>query len=299
VIVEGIFTRQSIPAAGTAVRTATVNVNWSVLEATRDVITLGPIESALDTAESRGLDGVRLRVMVGRLSPQWAKELGDGPIPFQVTESGVTSYGTIPDIWEWDYRTEVRELFAAIAAQYDSDPRLRLVFATGMMTWYAESFIRSFAEAPNRTAVLAAGYTKELDADLQKWQLDWMLPFVQTPVGLAYNPWQWMNPDGTWGSSIPFMEEVMDYHTFQFGARTVLQNNSIRSSYIGAVPAMYTSFLERPGVVHQFQTAAANRVGDEEATIRWAHDYLGANGVENAGNLTNAQYAELDALLKS
>lgn len=260
-------------------------------------MTLGPIEGVLDVAETRGLEGVRLRLMLGRFAPGWAKDIGSGPIPFQVTESGETSTGTIGDLWDPDYQAEARELFLAVAARYDTDPRLRLVFASGGMTWYAEPFIRSLSQAPNRSALLEAGYTKEADQALEKAQLEWMAPFTETPVGLAYNPWQFLSPDGTWGSSIPFMAEVMDYHAALFDVRTVLQNNSIRSSYITDVPPMYAAFLEHPQITHQFQTAAASRVGDEEATIRWAHDYLGANGVEYAGTLDDATYTELDALL--
>jgi hypothetical protein len=61
---------------------------------------------------------------------------------------------------------------------------------------------------------------------------------------------------------------------------------------------MYQAFVDRLQAVHQFQCAAAARFGDEEATIRWAHGYLNATGVEHAGKLSEATHAELDALLK-
>jgi hypothetical protein len=302
-LAKGIFTRSGIPPAGTPVRVATVPVSWSVLEANRDQMTLDPIESALDTAQSRDLDGVRLRVFAGRHAPAWAKDIGDGPIGYVEPQNGQT--GAIPDVWDPAYQAEVAELFAAICGSYDADPRLRLLFASGAMTWYAEPFIRGIASPENRQALLAAGYTKEADAAAQRWQLDIMAPCTQTPIGLAYNPWQFVNADGTGGSSVAFMAEVMDHHIASFGERTVLQNNSIRSSFIGSPPPMYAEFRARllaPGTT-QYQTAAAVRIGDAAATMDWAIDYLQASGVELVDNYaavhTDAELADYDRRLRA
>jgi hypothetical protein len=303
-IARGVFTRENMPAAGTPVQVATVNVSWSELEATRDVITLAPIESILDTAESRGLAGVRLRVMLGWFAPAWAKAIGDGPVPYTHCHGGVTQ-GTIPDLWDPNFQDEARELFAAIAARYDADPRLRLIFASGGMTRYAEPLIRGIACPENRTALLAAGYTRAGDMALQHAQLDWMRPFQRTPIGLAYFVLQYINPDGSVGTSIPDMETIMDYHIASFGDRTVLQNNSIRSSYIDAPPPFYASFRERvpgPGTT-QYQTAATTRIGDADATMNWAIDYLKASGVELVGGYpdlsTDAELTYYDTALKA
>jgi hypothetical protein len=75
----------------------------------------------------------------------------------------------------------------------------------------------------------------------------------------------------------------------------VLQNNSIRSSYITDTPPFYEAFLARPDTPHQFQCAGPTRVGDEAATIRWGIDELGASGIEHSGTLTPAEYAAFDA----
>jgi hypothetical protein len=282
-IARGVFTRESLPSAGTPVRVATVKVHWSALEASRDAYTLEPIESLLDTAQARGLDGVRLRFSFGASAPLWAKEIGDGPIPYIEPQNDIDT--TIPDVWDPLYQAEVEELMAIVAARYDADPRVLLVFASGAQTYYSEPLIRGIAEPSNRQNMLAAGYTKALDQAAQKWQLDIMQVFTQTPVGLGYFPWQYVNPDGTAGSSIAYMAEIMDHHLALFGERTVLQNNSIRSSYIGDPPPFYAEFLKRvpaPGTT-QYQTAATVRIGDADATMNWAIDYLHASGVELVG----------------
>jgi hypothetical protein len=279
-IAGGVFTRDGVPVSAVPVRIATKKIYWNTLEATRDAVTLAPIESVLDTAESRGFDGVRLRFSFGADAPTWAKAIGDGPIDYVEPQGGTMT--TIPDVWDPAYQAEVAELMAAVAARYDADPRVLLVFASGAQTYYSEPFIRGITEQRNRTNLLAAGYTKALDQAAQKWQLDIMRVFHETPVGLAYNPWQYVNPDGSGGGSVAFMAEVMDYHLSLFGDRTVLQNNSIRSSYISDPPPMYAEFLSRldaPGTT-QYQVAGALRIGDADATMRWAIDYLQASGVE-------------------
>jgi Bacterial Ig domain/Bacterial Ig-like domain (group 3) len=303
-IAPGVFTRGTMPSAGTAVAVATVNVNWSALEATRDVYTLGPIESQLDTAEARGLAGVRLRVMLGRYSPDWAKAIGDGPVTYTHVHGEVVT-GTVPDLWDPNWQAEAGELFAEIAAEYDADPRLRLIFATGGMTWYGEPLLRAVAYEPNRANFLAAGYTRAADEALQRAQLDWLKVFELTPVGLAYNPYQFIRADGTAGNELTFVASLMNYHLANFGARTVLQNNSIRSSYIGAVPPLYQLFLDRvsaPGTT-SYQTAAAVRIGDADATMHWAIDYLKASGVELVDGYpnfhTDAELTEYDTALKA
>jgi hypothetical protein len=244
-ITRGVFTRDSMPSAGTPVHAATDKIYWHQLEATRDVVTLGPIENALDTAESRGLTGVRLRIMPGAFAPDWAKALGTGPIPYVEPQSDIPA--TVPCVWCAEYRAEVQELFNAIAARYDSDPRVLAVFATGGATYYGEPFIRGFSEPTNRQAFLAAGYTQALDKAVQKWQLDIMQVFQQTPVGLAYNPWQFIRDDGGFGSSVPYAAEVMDHHlALHLGPAPALRRvprSSVCSGY-DAVPG-------RGGIPHR------------------------------------------------
>jgi len=302
-IAQGVFTRDNFPPAGSPIRIITKKIYWDTLEATRDIVTLAPIESVLDTAESRGFDGVRLRFSFGADAPQWAKTIGEGPIDYLEAQSDTLT--TIPDIWDPAYQAEVEELMVAVAAAYDADPRVLLVFASGAQTYYSEPFMRGISAQQNRTNILAAGYTKALDQAAQTWQLDIMRVFRRTPVGLAYNPWQFINPDGSAGISVAYTAQVMDYHLSLFGDRTVLQNNSIRSSYIADPPPIYAEFLTRldePGTT-QYQAAGATRIGDADATMDWAIDYLKASGVELVNGYTtfhtDAEITDYDAAMTS
>ena len=302
-IVKGVFTRDGIPAAANPVRVATVKVRWADLEPAPGARTLEPILDALAAAEARGLDGVRLRPMFGADAPAWAKQLGAGPIPYAEPQGRTQT--SIPDIWAPAYQAAVESELDFLCDGVDHDPRLRLIFATGAMTYYGEPFIRGTSDARNRAAFLAAGYTKAKDAAAQKWQLDAMGRWRTTPIGLSYNAWQFVDADGSAGSSISYMAEVMDHQLALFGERTVLQNNSIRASYISSPPPIYAEFVERlsaPGQT-QFQVAGATRVGDAGAVMDWAIDHLEATGVELVNGYgsfhTDAELRDYDARLKA
>jgi len=277
---KGVFSRKGVNPRGIS----TIPVYWGDGDFT-----------ALDAMIDAAPDVVRVRPFLGVHAPDWAKRLGNGPIPYTEPQGG--DVVTIPDIWSADYQAAVGEWIVALAAHLDGNDKVGTVFASGAMTYYAEPLIRGTGNKDNRAAFLAAGYTMEADAQAQTWQLDIMQVFKRTNVGLAYNPWQYVMPTGWAGHSQQFMGEVMDHHLSLFGPHAVLQNNSIRSSFITSTPSFYDEFLSRPGI-HQFQCAAAVRVGDEEATIRWAIDSLGASGIEHSGTLSNAQYAAFDAELK-
>lgn len=257
---------------------ATLNVYWDQIEPTQGAKTIDPVLSVLDQAQAAGIYSVRIRPYLGVRAPPWAKALGQGPIAYIEPQSGKSH--TVPDIWSLEYQRAVESLVRFLASHLDIDPRVRLVFATGAMLAFGEPFIRGTSNAENRAAFLAAGYTKDIDAALERWQVSIMGVFQLTPVGLAYNPWQYVNLDGTAGSSVTFMAEVMDYHISLFGSRAVLTNHSIRSSFIASPPPMYAAFRARPGVAHQFQTAASSRIGDLRATLDWGIDYLDASVIE-------------------
>jgi hypothetical protein len=99
---------------------------------------------------------------------------------------------------------------------------------------------------------------------------------------LALNPWQFVRTDGTFGFQISFTNRVMDQFRAIFGSRAILQNNSIRSSWIGNMPARYDAMyrhMRALGGPISFQTAQLLRVGDLAAVLAWCVGQ-GAHGVE-------------------
>lgn len=305
-VVKGTFTRSEMPPAGSAVSYPTVQVFWSDCELTQGVRSRAPIETVLNTAVSRGYAGVRLRLMMGRYAPNWAKALGSGPVTYVEPQGGATA--TIPDLWDTAFQTAAANFWAWVAAEFDDDPRLLAVFTTGAMTYYGEPCIRGAQNATTRANLVAAGYTIADDLALQRRAIDWMSGFVKTPVGLSYNPMQEIDSPSAWHSSVSDMADLMDYHMAACGDRTILQNNSIRASYISSPPPMYAELISRSATVNtQYQVAGAANIGSPidtafAETMDWACSYLGASGVElvngYANYATDTQIRNWDACLR-
>jgi hypothetical protein len=278
-----------------------MQVRWADVEATQGVRSRAVIESILAQAVTKGFPGVRLRPMLGKDSPPWAKAIGGGPITYTEPQGGSTI--TIPDLWDASFQLAAKNFLAWMAAQFDTDDRLLLVFATGAMAFYAEPCIRGSTNAANRTNLIAAGYTIAADKALQNAQLDWMDHFVETPIGLAYTPLQEIDSVSAQHTSVADMADIMDYHISKFGARTVLQNNSIRSSYVADPPDMYAEMIARNAYNLQFQCAGSTHIGSFPATMEWACDYLEASGVELVNGYptkaTDAQITDWDTRLQA
>jgi hypothetical protein len=276
-------------------KVATLNAYWDQIEPSRGTFT-DWLPTQLDAAP--GIP-VRIRPFFGSRAPAWMKDLGDGPIAYTEPQGGTQH--TVPDIWSPEYIEAVQGSLDHLAKMTDDDERVALVFATAGMLAFGEPFIRGMADAGNRSRFLDAGYTATGDKALELWQIDAMRGWTRTRIGLAYNPWQFIRADGTAGTDLGFTAQVMDYHIAVCGERTVLTNHSIRSSYIAGPPPLYGLFLERPEIPHQFQTAAAERIGDLRATLDWGIDYLDASCIEvfpGAWNvLTASEIAEYDARL--
>ena len=313
------MTRDDYPSATDPVRIVTKKVYWEDIEPVRGTKSRAPIETILNTAQSRGKLGVRLRPATGGIgAPTWAKALANGPIPFIETQSGASV--TIPDLWSPEYRTAVESLINWMATEFDNDARLLAVTAAADSTYYQEPFIKGLSNATNRQNILAAGYTEAEDRSNMKWQLDIMTAFTKTPIQLAYNPYQYITAGGGFADDLAFVYEVMDYHLALFGDRTILQNNSLRARYIDdlASPTNDTTrmikngFLPRvasPGTT-QYQIAGANQVNQNTTltvaqasadTMNWAIDTLNASGLELVNGWrtyhTNAQLSDWDTRL--
>jgi hypothetical protein len=236
--------------------------------------------------------------MLGAAAPAWAMNLGAGPLQFYEVVNDATD--PIPDLWDPTYQSYAQKFVQALAAHISGDHRVRLVFASAAMARYAEPLVRGVRS--NCAELMRGGYTVAKDMALEKWQLDIMSSFTQR-IGMAYNPLLQCHPDGTAFQSQAAMGEIMDYQISLYGPNTVLQNNELGrlDKQTGTIrPIWYDEFTKRKGrAVIQFQCAAPARLTDEAASITWAHDTFGATGVEWGPTLTDAQYASLDALLKT
>lgn len=290
------------PAYREVVNAFVVNVYWKEIQ-------LAPgAEIESDNAIDRALQQVRqldpelkvkikLRIFSGIHAPEWAKNIGGEPFFVRDPQGGAS--GTIGRFWLDEFGQAYADMQKKLAEQYDGEPEILEVTISRCSTVYAEPFIRGTADRANIEAFLAAGYTMEADKLCQSEAVDAHQAWQLTRSSLAFNPWQFIRPDGTAGADESFTEAMMDYCRQELGDRCVLENNSIRwPPLAGSYPAMY-DHIRQLGPPITFQTAAPSRIGDWWQTLNWAIGQ-GANAVELNGSYPQYpldELRELDALL--
>ena len=267
-----------------------LNVYWSQLQATPGGALLSP--NPIDTALASGKP-FRVRLFFGSHSPGFAAAMA-GTIQMTVSQDKVTAL--VPNWLNPDLQAAQADFVAKLAAAYDG--KISSIFLASNSTIYAEPFIREVNDAPTRAALLAApGYTVAADQASYRSSMDIFSAFKQTRLAWAFNPYEYVNPDGSQGKDDAFTSQMIDEFRTRFPSG-IVQNNSIRTPAIPAYASMYAQMKASPP--SSYQTATLPRVGDLAATLQWAVDE-GAHLVEmNAGwALTADQLAGYDAALKA
>jgi hypothetical protein len=235
---------------------------------------------------------VKIRVIAGIGAPDWVKTLG-GFRPVAVTNSQSGQSGTVGPFWKPEYATAYSGLQARLAALYDNTPLVRDVTISGCMTVFAEPFQRD----EDFSGFYAEGYTVAADQVCLRAQIDAHRVWKHTHQSLSvnpYRPWQ-ASASGALTQSpygADFVLQEMQYCRSTLGPLCTLENNSIRSSFIGMQDSAATQRspqarqyallyqnIEHLGPAITFQTAGPATVGDLPSVVRWAVS-LGANSVE-------------------
>jgi hypothetical protein len=298
-----VLERATMPPASDAglIGGIVATVPWAQLQPTKGgpVPDQNPVDQAI--AVARAFDAahpatpiyVKIRVLAGTNAPDWAKTLG-GFSPVSITNIQSGQAGTLGPFWTPGYAAAYADLQAKLAARYDSNPLVRDVTVAQCMTVFAEPFQR---DDTNFAALYAAGYTVAADQECLRGQVDAHRVWKHTHQSLSFNPykpWQ-LGATGALTQALAgedFTLSVMAYCRAQLGAACTLENNSIRSAFIGMqsptssqgtaqlrqYAALYQEIV-RLGPAITFQTAGPNAVGDLHATVGWAVS-LGANSVE-------------------
>jgi hypothetical protein len=254
-------------------------VEWRVLQPQRDRYRFGSIDNLIARAKASG-DTIRLRIMAGRFAPDWAKRRF-GTVGVYDEVDGINA--TVPRWWVPGYMDAYARLQAKLAARYDGNATIRSVTVSGAMTVYAEPFIRGTQSASTRTNLIAAGYSPSKDKRSIHAMLGAQRPWKRTRQILAFNAWQFVRRDGTFGIQTSFPNQIMDRFRSIFGSRAILQNNSIRASWIldemPRVMAPIYRHMKALGGPRSYQTARTFRVGDLATVLEWCLRQ-GAHGVE-------------------
>jgi hypothetical protein len=221
---------------------------------------------------------LKLRVFAGVAAPDWAKNLDGPPVTLHATQTAAVD--TVPRFWTARFGAAYDNLMTQLAARYDKAPVLLDVAVSRCTTYYAEPLLRQAADASNRAAYIAAGYTVAQDQACQRAQIDTHARvWARTRSSLAFNPYQSVDSADSWHTDEAFTEQMMDYCRTTLGRRCVLGNNSLSSPPDdGPYTPMYQK-IAALGAPMYFQTATAARIGDWRATLDWAVAQ-GANMVE-------------------
>lgn len=240
----------------------------------------------------------RLRILTGRDSPQWAKDLGAGPLTWESTDGNGTiqipMWFSISDFIDPAYDQLVSKLAVVLSTR---STRVKEVCVAGSTTEYSEPCIKQFTILANRNAAIAAGYTEALDFAALKRCMDIHHKYM-TPIGIsssvAYNSWMYIGPGGGSNVSMAKSFELMEYQRSLLGKYCVWQNNSLgayvhpTTGLIQARGAEYTRMYEYfrdQGALHPNPDMRV-ATGSQSMTLRKMH-----NQYDPSRPLPTGQYA--------
>jgi hypothetical protein len=300
--VSGACDRQHVAGPGYlgVVNCFVVKVDWSELQPARGgpVVSDNVIDQAIAEANRQNAADpnlhlwLKLRVYAGVAAPEWAKQLDGPPVTLRDPQTGAV-IGTVPRFWTARFGAAYDDLMSQLATRYDDVPVLLEVAVSRCTTQFAEPFLRQANNADNRAAYLAAGYSVAQDEACERAQLDTHASLWRhTRTGVAFSPFQSFDAGGVHQDEA-FTEQMMVYCRSALGSRCVLGNNTISWPLpSGSYTSMYQKIASLGGPIY-FQTATAAKIGDWQATLKWAAD-LGAGMVElPAGYDPNYPLADL------
>lgn len=288
-VLQGLMDRDGSPKPRfwPVVHSFVVQVPWAQLQPTENgpIAADNPIDNAINTVRAGATQGgpalIKLRVMAGVFSPEWAKHLGGDPIAVRDSFNG--GQGTVPHFWTPQFDAAYRQLQEALAKRYDNVAEIAETTIDECMTFTAEPMIRQINDGKTAKALLDAGFTVDADQRCQRAQVDAAKIWTHTRSGLSLNPYQRIEPSGEGVPESAFAIQLLQYCRQTLGPRCVLENHSIRwPPKTGPYADLYTAMV-KAGAPISYQTATPDRIGDWQKTLQWA--------VENKGNSVELNHA--------
>jgi hypothetical protein len=279
-----------------------VNVGWDRLQLSRGgpIASNNLIDQAIVQVRRLNADGgprltLKIRIYSGIHAPAWAKSM-DGP-PVAVEDIVAHRGGTVGRFWLADFGAAYADFERKLAARYDTVAEIGEVTVSRCMTVYAEPFMRQTNNPATVKALLAAGFTTAADHACETQQIDAHRVWLHTRSGLAFNPYQVINANGTVGTDLAFTQSVMLYCRRVLGSRCVLENNSLHPPVTvgGPYGAMHTT-MRSLGVPVSLQTAGLLSVAQLVEAVSDARQFAGANAIEAPQVFSSYSPASLGAM---
>jgi hypothetical protein len=213
---------------------------------------------------------VKLRVWGGFEAPDWAKQLGGGPI---ATEHN-GKQRTLGRFWSEAYRQAWSRLQVQLATRYDALPLIREVAITSCMSYTAEPFFLP-TEPTVANPLRAAGYTDAAHRQCLEHAVADYAPWKASRLVLSLNPFYGLS--GRRPGDAAFTEQVMRSCRQAVGRRCVFDNHDLDANPPKSLLPIY-AVMQRMGPEIEFQTLHTTP-DDFEGTIKKGVS-LGASSIE-------------------
>jgi hypothetical protein len=214
---------------------------WRDLEPADQSFT-GPAWAQVDALMANpAVDGIRLRLLAGRHSPDFVKRMGGPGVSGQGYDCSVSggiavhnpyddTGGCVPRFWERAVLDQYEQVLREVARRYGDNPKLSEVVSSACMTTYAEPFYRAHSDGSSNRRLWEAGLDRAADVACQDRSMTiTSTVFPTRPTSLAVNPWEIVVAPGAapagrqldWAAT----HEFVTRWTAVLGDRLVLQNN--------------------------------------------------------------------------
>lgn len=222
-LIAGLLHRQG-PLAPSAFRKVVnagiITVNWADLQATSGgPLNTSMIDQQLDQAKTYA-QRVKIKVFAGQHAPVWAKNL-DGP-PVRLFDPPSTRFFyAMPRWWTSNFLAAYRDLLGKLAGRYEADPAVTTLQASMCGTFFAEPFLRQAILSQNRSRLLAAGFSVELDDVAIRAMIVAHAELLPTTrMDLACHPYQRIDSDGSYGGQDQaYTRGIMEFARATMGPR--------------------------------------------------------------------------------
>jgi hypothetical protein len=219
---------------------------------------------------------VKLRVWGGLVAPQWAQQLGGGPIAvtFENPAGGNNLNGTVGPWWSKQYIEAWRNLQALLAAAYDSNALIQEVAVTSCASQTDEPFV-AWSNVPATIAALQTyGYSDAAQQACLAGAIADYAAWVHTPIDYPFSIFQATDQDVGSKPKLciepDFTQSVM--RECVANGHCILSNQALRVPLYPPDSVVYSTMAaEYRSAPIDFQTASPARIFDWCGTV--------ANGV--------------------
>jgi hypothetical protein len=258
-------------------------IRWSDLEPVKGQFNYSLIDTAIQNARAynsrNGISNnkgykVLIRIRAGVHAPQWVKDRV-GSIPWHFKNTTANQTHELPLFWQGRYKTDYRNMMAALANRYDNNISVGAVSAAMCMTFHTEimwnrtgrSEVRATNIARMRNATNSAGrsmpYTNAKDFKCLQDQVNAHAVWQKTPTLFASHLYQEYDySTGNASTSYNKAIQLFNFCRAQIGDRCVLGNNSLLHTEKATGGNIYQA-LTQVGEPLYFQTHVFSNSGNK------------------------------------